>query len=608
MASHVTYTPVDQARASKEMGGRPPPDNSSHTTNHRGCRAAWAKDGWFVEIASTLLGILCVVALLIVLRHYDGRPTPYYGSALGTSLTLNTIIATLSTVAKAALLYPVTECVSQLKWVWFSKESHQLNDMSMFDKASRGIRGGFQLLWATRLRTFAILGPFLMLFGLAMDPLSQQLVYYHSVAVKTSASATIPIATSWVAETGDGGMIIDGAGFADAAYNAIPTGLKGAIQTGLYSANVLVEDIAPSCPSLNCSFPSYASLAVCSSFADITSHLVSEIDPEDDEFLLWYLSGSSSNISIETMTYFNTGSASSNNTNSTANGYLRPLDFNNSIAFTEVPLPLADIFVLYETGTNASGSTTFGAVEFIMEWCVQEYTTEVVNGSVNTSRQKATRNFTNPLYPTLQVGSTTYTIDPSTHVSTSVFLDRILQGYVYRDWDAEQYWHATSDAIQALYEPYNVFQDISLGEIHYSLNSSIRGTNQTGLEFIINNMGTSMTNYIRENNAEVANGTSHSQEVLVKVRWKWFAAHASFIVLCLLLLSSTLIATRLSVLKSLAWKSSPSAVLHALSSNLQHASTGILTESESTPLDQAQLVYLCNVEGEGWRLQAHDGK
>lgn len=104
----------------------------------------------------------------------------------------------------------------------------------------------------------------------------------------------------------------------------------------------------------------------------------------------------------------------------------------------------------------------------------------------------------------------------------------------------------------------------------------------------------------------VAEGTMFTQQIVVRVRWKWITAHVVFIALCVLLLMSTIIATHLSVLKNLVWKSSSSAVLHALSPSLQQEVRGIMTESELKIADQEQLVRLCNLESDGWRLLAHD--
>ena len=93
-----------------------------------------------------------MVILFVVLRVYDGRHEPRFGSTFGAALTLNTIVAIISASAKAALLFPVAECISQYKWFWFERRSRGLSDISTFDDASRGIWGGLVLLWKTRLR------------------------------------------------------------------------------------------------------------------------------------------------------------------------------------------------------------------------------------------------------------------------------------------------------------------------------------------------------------------------------------------------------------------------------------------------------------------------
>lgn len=161
-----------------------------------------------------MLGILFIGALVFVLHFYDGQEAPKFGSAFGASLTLNTVTAILSTAAKAALLYPVAECVGQLKWIWFSQDYRQLQDMSMFENASRGIRGGLELLWKTRLGTFAVLGSLLMIYELAMDPMSQQLVSYASVPIPSPTNATVSTLTTWadILQGDQGGMIISGTG------------------------------------------------------------------------------------------------------------------------------------------------------------------------------------------------------------------------------------------------------------------------------------------------------------------------------------------------------------------------------------------------------------
>lgn len=295
--------------------------------------------------------------------------------------------------------------------------------------------------------------------------------------------------------------------------------MKGVILSGIYSGNETVEHIAPSCPSLNCTFPTYSSLAVCTSFANVSSHLVKQnISKSNFDYQIRYALSNTSYINAG-LGFFNASSASSPDDIQIGISSLNLLNFNNSIAFKDVTLPLADVFVIYgkdiegqytrPDGVIEAGHLTYGAVEFIMEWCVQDFTTEVVNGSAVTTRHKATRNFRNPPFPTIDVNGVTYSISPDTHTSASRFLDRILRGSVQEGRldvlsqhfklllnsrpGLDQYWYASSDIAQALFEPYNVWQAHPTDEV-FTLSQGIKGTNQTGLELIINNIANGMTN------------------------------------------------------------------------------------------------------------------
>jgi hypothetical protein len=113
---------------------------------------------------------------------------------------------------------------------------------------------------------------------------------------------------------------------------------------------------------------------------------------------------------------------------------------------------------------------------------------------------------------------------------------------------------------------------------------------------------------IRRSSNQVANGTMYKEELLVKVRWKWIAAHVAFVALCVLLLVATVVATHFSDLRDHAWKSSPSAALHALNPGLQMEGGGVTTVSDMLASEREQVVRLCVVEDEGWRLVPHDVK
>lgn len=111
------------------------------------------EDNWFLEILCVTIGTVLIVALYLVLRAYDGQIAPKFGSAFGSSLTLNTIVAIIAAAAKVLLLLPVAECLGQLRWIWFANEDRPLTDFTTFDRAVRGsMWSGFELLWTTKLR------------------------------------------------------------------------------------------------------------------------------------------------------------------------------------------------------------------------------------------------------------------------------------------------------------------------------------------------------------------------------------------------------------------------------------------------------------------------
>lgn len=146
MATKTSYEPVDSSTQEVQPGLA-----STHAKRSR-LSSFSLGDYWIWEIVCAVLGALLILTLYLVLRHYDGRTAPQFGTAFGAALTLNTIVSIIVTAARAALLLPVAECVSQLKWIWFSRDYRRLTDMSTFDKASRSWSGGLGLVWSTKLR------------------------------------------------------------------------------------------------------------------------------------------------------------------------------------------------------------------------------------------------------------------------------------------------------------------------------------------------------------------------------------------------------------------------------------------------------------------------
>lgn len=68
---------------------------------------------WGVEIAALVLAFASSIALILVLQRWDKRPQQQWSYS---HLTLNGLVAILSTVTRASLLVPVAGAISQAKW------------------------------------------------------------------------------------------------------------------------------------------------------------------------------------------------------------------------------------------------------------------------------------------------------------------------------------------------------------------------------------------------------------------------------------------------------------------------------------------------------------
>lgn len=97
---------------------------------------------WIWEI-SALVGVFASFAVLVtLLAVFDGRAIFDWKS-----ITLNTIVSTLSLFLRGLLLYSLSECIGQWKWMLFGRSERSLIDFERIDQASRGPLGSLALLW-----------------------------------------------------------------------------------------------------------------------------------------------------------------------------------------------------------------------------------------------------------------------------------------------------------------------------------------------------------------------------------------------------------------------------------------------------------------------------
>lgn len=109
------------------------------------------RQGWTLEIISEAVALAGLLAMVGLLRVFEGRPIttwPYE------KFTLNGAIALLATVIKTGLVIPVSASIGQRKWIRWSSRSKadtnkRINDFETYDEASRGPFGCGRLLFVT---------------------------------------------------------------------------------------------------------------------------------------------------------------------------------------------------------------------------------------------------------------------------------------------------------------------------------------------------------------------------------------------------------------------------------------------------------------------------
>ncbi|KAI2466416.1 hypothetical protein F4781DRAFT_424059 [Annulohypoxylon bovei var. microspora] len=211
---------------------------------------------WWLEMVSCLLVAAMIAALVGTVKPYQGQPLsrwPY-------SLPINTIVSFYSEVMRAAIVLVLGECLSQLKWSWFT-HPHPLHHMEHYDNASRGPWGSLGLLWAIRLRAILpSIGGILMILSLLLVPFTQQIIQFYSCTVPdTTRNATIPKTN-----------------FASAGYSAaiisIDPSAQAVINSGVYDNEF--KQAPFTCPTGNCTFDSvYRSMGWCSRCEDVSDQI-----------------------------------------------------------------------------------------------------------------------------------------------------------------------------------------------------------------------------------------------------------------------------------------------------------------------------------------------
>lgn len=123
---------------------------------------------WLLHILAILGSGLSLVAIGILLAHYNDRPIFDWNG-----VTLNAIIAVFSAMSKAMLAFTLSECLGQAKWVWFSWQQRPLSDIDLIDAGSRGPLGSLKILGQPVACSFISMGAIIVILSAVIDPFVQ---------------------------------------------------------------------------------------------------------------------------------------------------------------------------------------------------------------------------------------------------------------------------------------------------------------------------------------------------------------------------------------------------------------------------------------------------
>ncbi|KAF4908975.1 hypothetical protein CGCF415_v006214 [Colletotrichum fructicola] len=200
-----------------------------------------------------LLSVIAFTTIFIILSAYNKQPQ----FDLSRGININTIIAILSTIVKATLVFVVAEVVGQSKWVWV-ESPQRLRDVEYFHEAGRGAWGSLKFLFKLWKPMTTALGAVVIVASFAIAPFSQQAATTYPCEIDVEGTASIDVA-QWIGTGADGKMPV----ISSKTHVAAITGL-------IYGPSISAAGPTGfQCESGNCTFDAigevtHSSVGICS--------------------------------------------------------------------------------------------------------------------------------------------------------------------------------------------------------------------------------------------------------------------------------------------------------------------------------------------------------
>ncbi|KAL4966557.1 DUF3176 domain-containing protein [Aspergillus stella-maris] len=486
---------------------------------------------WTLEILGCLTSIVFLVAIIVVLYSYDGKPMPKWPYGI----TLNALVSVFSTIMKASVAFILTESLSQLKWSWFSA-GNKLSDLALLDAASRGFIGALTVLFRFIPRHLVTFGCLILVLAAATDPFVQQVIGISMRSVHAPGHSSIQVCNaSTYTDYGEG---------AGPGMNKVPLGTAGAIYSGVYQTQSPDSNsILATCPTGNCTFAPYQSFGFCSRCANITDSL----DVSKEAFgpmITKY------HYKLPNKFSFNTAENSIYLMNATTG-----LEF---IQLDAAELPL----ILNFTAISSAGygTTEISATECALYFCVGTYEATVREGQFSETRTS------------VSTASNSSTDGMATTENFALTPDVC---YVNGTRHEKPYKNNTQECVYGVNWLSRLAMSNSLspllrgkGSLFMSNRPSwkpetleaVYGTqgNYTDITSMFNSVASSLTLRARSGVCNAAvDGMTWTEQSFVHVRWLWLILPGALVLLSSIFLVVTILHTRHQYI----WKSSPLALL-----------------------------------------------
>ena len=586
-------------------------------------------DQWLWELGALLLSITSLITLIAILRKYEGKPTPQWPL----HITINALISVCSMIFKGAMIVPVEECISQLKWIWFWNKK-PLKGMEIFDRASRGPEGSVHLLFSRQGLSLGSIGALITILAVASDPFFQQVVNYPTQSVPIEKSdlqqAKLFRAVSYE-EIGPFGS-------QQQLAPAIP--MQKAIYGSLFDGPTTMT---ATCPSGNCTWDIFTTLGVCSKCQDVSSTIMQSTVispsrlPDFDEATAMNITNYRipSGLHVTLPDYVDSG----------AEALFPVIIASNSSA------PLATDASIPWTITNISIMSHRTAFECSLFWCLKSYNSSMTRGllteiAISTAEsittfdqyngtQKADLCATEPqrisneppaapkpgqlIYVSatnsdsitdscithLYSNNTAFSFSSSANAALQNFLTPLLTGNI--TWQGLDSFAASSAVLQSLttYGKTNMSIFSSDSTIVQKASRAIAGEiDLTNVPTLLEKLTESMTVRMRmaalmdENSTTL--GTVFETQAVVQIDWPWLALPLLLLVGTTVFLTVVIWVSRRTQVQ--AWKSSSTAMLfHGLDEKHSQRLGSSAKRSEMDDLAKEIEVQLGHTD-KGWRL------